>query len=233
MKHLVFGILFLASLQACTTLKSLQTVTPTIPDLGAVGTLKDGLFEKTYQTVSTPNFSIKVPVDLQLQPFTKNQWASYVRSQERKGVKVQDSLPPHNYLELHLADLVSVAQILNEATNVGLRTYLADDASLSMVSAISIRPTAQQEKRLLEAHRIQLVQDKGQLKLALENEGGVTHMLLRNLDSFNFKTSSFCWKQNRRGQPEIALIVPNGAACPSHTEKKAQKVIAKNNALKP
>jgi hypothetical protein len=43
-----------------------------------------------------------------------------------------------------------------------------------------------------------------------------------------FKTSEFCWGLNKRREPEIFDLVPEGTECSGDTYKSAKKVVKKN-----
>jgi len=220
---------FLLLLTACSSLKKFQTVDSRISCIGTVGTVKKGILHKEFHEIGQPSLVEGIAVSLQSKAFTKTTFNAYRKYRESQGKKVilsyNDSLQlAPRYLQLTISDKVGLVTLLNNEKNSGLRNYIEDDKSLKILTGISFVTNTQQKQLLADAAHLSLVQKDGRLTLEVHNREASTEIAMKSLEVFDFETSGFCWQENKRNQPVIAVLAANGSACPSGTEKSADKV---------
>lgn len=229
MKHQFGPLLCVLLLSACTTIKSLQTVDTVIPCIGSVGTTKGGVFSKEFKKVGEPKIFGPIEVSLQSTAFTKSTYQSYQKYRENLGKQVSTAFTDSSamatrFYELHIVDLVGVKQLLNHEKNADLRSYLEDDRSLSMLTGIAFVADPAQKQLLESAQHVSLIREDGHLTLQVQQGMGHTEVRMKSLEVFDFETSGFCWQENKRNRPEIAVLTRNGEGCPRGTEKSADKL---------
>lgn len=229
MKYSYLWLWLVVLLSACTTVKSLQSVESSIPCLGSVGTVKEGLFSKEFQKVGEPKIAAAVSASLSSKEFTKSTFTDYKKYRESLGKTVSlsyaDSLEiKPRYFQLHISDLVSLKSFLNDEANTGLLAYLEDDKNIEMLTGISFVAQMINEQQLKNAQHVHLIQKSNGLSLQVEDGNTTFEINMKELQVFDFSTASFCWQENKRSKPEIAVIAAYGQSCPKGTEKNAAKL---------
>ena len=216
-------------LAACTAVKGLQAVDPSIPHIGSVGTVVSTPLSKAFHKVGTPRITRPISVSVQSKAFTKASFKAYRKYRETLGkettIAFHDSLETlPRYYELRLNDLVALKNCLNHERNKGLLDYLGQDPAIRLLSGIAFVMDPGNGPELANADRIELTEQYGQLVLKAYGPSGSGTIGTGRLDVFDFTVNSFCWKTNGRNRTEIANIAPHGRSCPRGTEKRADKL---------
>lgn len=233
MKNNFVILLLVLLLNACSTFKSLQSVETEVPCVGAIGHLKSGVFSKAFQKVGKPNILEDIAVSVQRRNFTNSTFTAYRKSLEKKGKAIVfDSTQTQVYFDLRISDFVALREWLNHESNVAVLQYLENDTNLTLLTGISFVANMELEQLLEDAHHITLNETEGQLALQIHNTLGSSEIPMRSLEVFDFETSGFCWQEDKRGRPVIALIVESGKGCPREMEKNAWKLNGTKKYLK-
>jgi hypothetical protein len=85
-------------------------------------------------------------------------------------------------------------------------------------------------KEIASSDEIYLIQNRAKtLSLSLLTENKIFDQVeFTDGKIVKFKTSEFCWGLNKRREPEIFDLVPEGTECSGDTYKSAKKVVKKN-----
>jgi hypothetical protein len=222
-------VVFLALLfSACSTIDKLKTTVPAIPCIGSVGKVSGGIFSKAFQKVGEPEILSPISVTLKSEAFSQMTFNSYKKYREAQGkftsLNYTDSVEiKPRYFTMEVSDYVSLKSFLNGEKNRELRNYLEQDKNIEILTQVAF-VAPQLEQILFDAKHVSIIQENGRLAVQLESDFGRQRVAMNSLEVFDFKTATFCWNENKRGRPEIALINTRSQSCPKGTEKSADKL---------
>ncbi len=229
MKPTIAILLLALILHACSPLHYMQKVESQIPGIGSIGAYRSGLFKKDFQKVGEPVLDTPISVSIQsmgISPSIKAKYAKYLEAQAQEPmVEFQDSTAAQpRYYQIQITDIVGLSAQLNNEVNVTVRQYLQDDKGLQLLTKISFMADKQTEDQLQATNQYYVQSENGALVLKMGNGSGATEIKMASLQIFDFETSGFCWKRNKRGHLEIAHILMDGKSCPGETESNPNKL---------
>jgi hypothetical protein len=237
MKQKLSLLAMCVSIMACSSLKKWQSFENQTLSLGVVGETTDDVFTKSFREVGQPKLSHPITVDIQSVPFTKASFHKYKKYKDQVGepmfLEYNDSLESvPRFFKLRITDFVHFKEAFNSETNEGMLEYLMEDASLKLLTEVSLVADTSQEPILNMASLAQLIQKGNRFYLEVKNKGQFTEVHTHSFEIFDFETAGFCWQLNQRHKAEIATILENGQACSKGTENKAKKLDDTFNYLK-
>ena len=216
-------------LHACSPLHRMQKVESQIPGIGSIGAYRSGLFKKDFQKVGEPVLHTPISVSTQSMGFTSSIKAKYVKYLEAQAqepmVEFQDStaVQPRFY-QMQITDVVGLSAQLNNEANTTVRQYIQDDQGLQLLTSVSFMVDKQTEGKLQATDKYYIQSENGALVLKIGSGSGMEEIKMTSLQIFDFETSGFCWKRNKRGQLQIAHILLDGKSCPGETESNPNKL---------
>ncbi len=216
-------------LHACSPLHRMQKAESQIPSIGSIGAYRSGLFKKDFQKVGEPELVTPISVSIQsigFSPSTKAKYAKYLEAQAQEPmVESQDSTAVQpRYYQMQITDIVGLSTQLNNEVNATVRRYIQDDQGLQLLSMISFMSDKQTEDKLQATDQYYIQSENGALVLKIGSGSGAEGIKMTSLQIFDFETSGFCWKRNKRGHVEIANILIDGKSCPGETESNPNKL---------
>ena len=228
MKPTIVIILMALVLHACGPLHNVQKVESQIPGIGSIGAYRSGLFKKDIQKVGEPVLDRPISVSIQsigISPSIKAKYAKYLEAQAQEPmVEFQDSTAAQpRYYQMQITDIVGMTTQLNNEANTTVRQYIQDDQGLQLLTSVSFMVDKQTESKLKAMDQYYLYSQNGALVLKIGRGSGTEEIKMASLQTFDFETSGFCWKRNKRGHVEIAHILMDGKSCPGETESNPNK----------
>ncbi len=219
--------------------QSAHNITTQQVTLGCIGEGSTNLLPTSFKMVAQPNYNNSIKIQSTAIAFNKPLYKTYVKAKEIQSTKkveqVHDSIIPSlSFLELHIADNVSLITALNSSENEDLENYLSLNSTTDIVTDISIKLDEDimksirvadaifLEKVALKTYALQLYKDGNKTEVVHFNEGVV----------FAYKTSNFCWQENDRKRLTIVGLVDDYNACPNKTYRVAKRAKKKLNLYK-
>ena len=229
MKPTIAVMLMALVLHACSPLHRMQKVESQVPGIGSIGTSRSSLFKKDFLKVGEPLLEAPVSVSVQSVALTaskKAKYAKYLKAQALEPMVelVDTTAVQPRYYEMQITDMVGMGDQLNNTANKTLRQYLQEDQGLELLTKISFMGDKEMESQIKIADRYFLESKAGALVLKIGHGNGAQEIKMASLQIFDFESSSFCWKRNKRGQVEIAHILVDGNGCPGETESDPSKL---------
>lgn len=216
-----FILAFLFFLASCKPIQYKQSTDTSLPELGVLGIYTNYLLGKDYQPKTI--ISLSEPVRLQ--------W-EVTKIQKRKIFVEKDSLNPlrkdSTLVRFEILDKVGLMTQVN--ADKELMKYLRKNEGYKLVAEVTIHFPTNILKEIEASDEIYLMQDKSKtLSLSLLKDNKIFNQIeFTDGKIVKFKISEFCWGMNRRREPEIFDLVPEGTECSGDTYKTARKVVKKN-----
>ena len=161
--------------------------------------------------------------------FSKKTYRLYEEASHKQNAEFKinyiDSLAEKpKFVQLFIADKVSVLEQLNNKQNEKVKNYLKIQPEAEIVTSISFALNQQKLQNLQKAENIFLIQ-KGYKRYGIElyKEGELIDQLEMNeAVVFAYKKGSFCWQEDTKHKLKVVNIV-EGEGCPSNTYSKAKR----------
>ncbi|WP_306013951.1 MULTISPECIES: hypothetical protein [unclassified Allomuricauda] len=225
-------LIFMAAMFcSCGPLRQLQKSGSQVPVLGSIGQQQSSLFKKEFQKVGEPHLATPISVSLESTPLSGKARARYNRFRERMGraplTQTMDTtqLTGLKYYQIEINDAVHLVEALNDALNANLRTYLKENTKLEVISSMYFVVNADLSEKMDETEKLYLTTDQsGALSLKMGNARNGDSIKLSDMYIFDYRTASFCWNKDKRGQLQIAQILFDGGACPGNTKANPEKL---------
>jgi hypothetical protein len=232
---LFISVLFLAN---CASYKAKkQEAQLNLPALGSIVKTKGDLLYAATESIGIPKW-YNLEVAIQELPFNADSYFTYAKHIHNAGkintIPYNDSLRfKPKYIRLQLQNRIEVTKVLNKESLRETREYISLDKNHKLVSAIDVAFTENEIANFNSAQGAYLTMDKfANLILVLNKENGKQEFLFKDLPSFNYKLSSFCWGEDRYHNVRIENIVSAGDGCPKNTYQKASKIKSNREYLK-
>nr|WP_286942898.1 hypothetical protein [Allomuricauda sp.] len=224
--YLLLAGLFLA---ACSSMSGLQKLESKVPCIGSVGKEYSTLFKKEFQKVGEPTLATSVGVSLNSHAFDKKSYSKYAHYSKNLGKKAMvayvDSVDTKTrFYTLKITDLVNLQSQFNSKKNEALKTYMATDNNLCLLSGISFVARPNLQEIIENAHHFYISDSKEGLTLEAHSGMGSTKIKMASLEVFDFSTAEVCWTKNKFGKNEVATFLVEGRSCPGDTEKTPKKL---------
>jgi hypothetical protein len=234
----VFIFLFAIMLMSCNAYKAKkQEALLTLPELGTVVKTKGGLLYSATESIGIPKWK-NLKVDIQELPFNLDSYVAYSKHMQSAGkvntIPYNDSLRfKPKYIRLQLPNKIAITTLLNNENNRAIRDYISLDKDYKLVMAIDVAFTENEIATLNNATGVHLAQDKlGNLVLELNTTNSKQAYLVKDLPSFKYTLSSFCWGEDRYHNLRVENLVAQGDGCPKNTYQKASKIKSNREYLK-
>jgi hypothetical protein len=229
MKPTIAILLLALIIYACGPLHHMQKTGYPIPCIGAIGKQRSTLFSKSFLKVGEPQLSEPIAVTLQSVAFTPSQLAKYTKHHKSQGGKSKiiqgDSTNVQQwYYRAIISDAVGLTKQLNSMDNQPVTDYLKEDKELELLTGISFFTNEETSLQINTVEYYFINEINGALTLELLGDDGRFQIKMSSLQIFDFQTSNFCWKRNKRGHVEIAHILMDGKSCPGETESNPNKL---------
>ena len=222
---------------SCSPMQNLKESGGGNPSLGVVGKDIKNVFKKNFLQLGKPIINRTLAVSVREVPFSKSKYKTYQNNHLQTGEKLAidyiDSLPKPTYIDLEISDKINLLSLLNTAENSDVRSYLAQDAHNSIVTAISVTVQPHIKALLLEAEALYLKESKYGLfvlEVAKGRERSEVAFTVREI--FDYQLSGFCWRKDNYGNKIIEAIAMGNENCPRGTEQKAYKLDETKSYLK-
>jgi hypothetical protein len=159
------------------------------------------------------------------------QWEE-IKIQKREIFIKKDSLTPpqkdSTLIAFEILDKVGLLEQMN--TDKELMKYLRKNEKYRLVSQVTVHFPDAILQQIRSSDEIYLAQTKAKtLSLRLFKDNKVFDQIEFTQGKIvKFKTSEFCWALNKRREPEIFDLVPEGIECQGETYRTAKKAQKKN-----
>ncbi|WP_394973707.1 hypothetical protein [uncultured Croceitalea sp.] len=228
--HNIFLVLLSMAVLGCSSYKAKkQEAQLILPELGTLVKTKGGILYSAVEQIGTPNWK-NLKVEVQQLPFNIESYVTYAKHMRRAGkinsIPYNDSLRyKPKYLRLQLLDKVNYTVILNEDKTKELRNYLSLDENHRLVTAIDVAFTEDDMQLLLNAPNVLLTKDNyNNMVIEVTNGNTKTSFPVKDLPTFNYGLSAFCWGEDRYHNRRIQNIVSEEFKCPKGSYLKASKI---------
>lgn len=192
-----------------------------LPELGTLGIYTTYLLGNDYQPKTITNLSKSIRL----------QWEETTLQKREIFVK-EDSLSPSQkdsiLITFEVLDKVGLLEQMN--ADKDLMKYLRKNEKYRLVSQVTVHFPEAVLKQIRSSDEIYLTKTKAKtLSLSLlRNNKSIDQIEFIEGKIVKFKTSSFCWALNKRREPEIFDLVPEGTECQGETYRTAKKAEKKN-----
>jgi hypothetical protein len=212
---------FLFILASCKPIQYKKSTDISLPELGTVGIYTTYLLGNDYQPKTLANLS--EPVRLQWEE-TKIQKRDLFIKVDSLSSKHKDS----TLISFEVLDKVGLLKQMN--ADKDLMKYLRKNEKYKLVTQVTVHFPNSILKEIASSDEIYLIQNRAKtLSLSLLTENKIFDQVeFTDGKIVKFKTSEFCWGLNKRREPEIFDLVPEGTECSGDTYKSAKKVVKKN-----
>ncbi|TXG34845.1 hypothetical protein [Seonamhaeicola maritimus] len=236
---LLFG--FMLCVCSCKTINiaTAQTKTTQQVILGSISADKEFIFQKEINHSAIPSYN--VPIKLMVTPkiFTKQSYKAYAKAQGLQpyniNVKYVDSLPEKpKYIQLQIADKVTLLKALNGEENNGIKDYISHNKYANVLTSISMALNKQDLVGVLKAESLFLVENGYKTyALQLYNDGKKGRTIAFNQGVvFEYKATNCCWQENKKHDIDIVDLVGGYASCPNNTYRSASRAKKQINPYK-
>lgn len=217
-------ILFLVALITIVSCKPLfyrQSTDTSLPELGTMGIYTSYLLGYDYQPKTIANLTN--PVRLK--------WEE-IKIKKREIFIKKDSLSPplkdSILISFEILDKVGMLKQMN--VDKELMKYLRKNEKYKLVSQVTVHFPDNILQEIQSSDEVYLIQSKTKtLSLSLLKNNKIFNQIeFTDGKMVKFKTTEFCWGLNKRREPEIFDLVPEGTECNGDTYKSAKKVEKKN-----
>ena len=214
-------LITLLSFASCKPIQYRQTTDVSLPELGTLGIFTTYVLGNDYQPKTIANLTD--PVRLQWETITLQKREIFIK---------RDSLSPpqksSTLITFEILDKVGLLEQMN--ADKDLMKYLRKNEKYRLVSQVTVHFPDEILQQIRSSDEIYLAQTKAKtLSLRLLRNNKVFGQLEFTQGRIvKFKTSSFCWALNKRREPEIFDLVPEGTECQGETYRTAKKAEKKN-----
>lgn len=214
-----------------------KTMEPLI--LGNIGSGKEFILQNKFNNVSYPTYTKPIKVSASKKPFDKSTYKSFLKAKQSQSntvnIKYVDSIKEKPYyLELNIADRVTLVNALNDKINDDVKEYLSINPSANLITNLSIAFNQDHLKKVVQAKSIFLIEKPLKtytLKLLTSNNK--TEFLNFNEGIvFGYKTANCCWKENGTRELNIVDLVSTYSNCPNNAYRSANRAKKKINYFK-
>jgi len=206
--------------------------------LGSIGNAQNIFTLKEFNTVGIPSFNTPLQIKATFSKFTKATHKAYLKSKERiskDSIEIKwDSIPSNlNFVELQIADKITLIKAINASENTDLKDYLNINNALQIVTQISVAFSNAIEEQLKDADAIFLEEVNFKIYELVVYKNGKKTSVIKFNDGFVFayKVNHFCWKEIK-GKLKIVDIIDEYDTCPFKTYRQSKKAKEKLNLYK-
>lgn len=230
MRPTVYVLLLAMLLNACGSMPNItKNVTQNTPNIGAIGVNKTTLLKTEFTKIGEPNLAKPLELSLKAVPFNKSVFKAYTTYKARKGetpttVYVDSLSIKPKYYTLTLTDHIGLKSELNDVSNNAVLNYLETDRQYGVITQVTFVTNSSFEEWVDNADNFYITEHRNHLRLEFKSSLQSQFLDFEQLEIFDYEFSTFCWKENMYGKPEIAVISVNGGFCPKNTEKDAVKL---------
>ncbi|GAB1856641.1 hypothetical protein MHTCC0001_14760 [Flavobacteriaceae bacterium MHTCC 0001] len=207
--------------------------------LGSIGSEKDFLLQKHFNSSALPSYRKPIRVQAVKKQFNKQTYKAYQDAATLQSAKIPvtyiDSLPNKpKYLQLQIADKVTLIEALNSEENSGVQEYLDHNAHAQVLTRISIVLKEEDMQGMIDADAIFLTEkrSKNYVLEVHKAEGAIATIRLNQGIIFQYQVSNCCWQENARHDIEVADLVGTYTQCPKSTYRSSQRAKKRANHYK-
>lgn len=217
----IFILVLFFIVTACKPIQYKEAVDITFPELGTLGIYITYMLGTDYQPKTTINLS--EPIRLQKEEISIQKRRVFIKKDS-----LQSPLRDSTLINFEILDKIGLITQLN--ADKDLMKYLRKNESYKLVSHVTVHFPSTILMEIKSSDEIYLTQNKTKtLSLTLFKDNKAYQQVEFSSGKIvRFKTSEFCWGLNRRREPEIFDLIPDGTECGSNTYKTANKVEKKN-----
>ncbi|WP_034045132.1 hypothetical protein [Wocania ichthyoenteri] len=216
-----------------------QTNTTQPVSLGSIGTGKDFILQKGFNNTAVPSYKAPIKLAIKVKGFNKQSFKSFTKAKAVQSANVSinyiDSVANKpKYIQLQIADKVSLIKQLNGKENTQEKRYLSHNPYAKILTSITIAFSQKDIQRItsadavfliensLKTYALQLHKTKGDKEIIAFNEGVV----------FEYQASNSCWQENSRHNFDIVDLVSALNDCPKKTYRSPKRAKKKINYFK-
>jgi len=203
--------------------------------LGSIGSGNDFLFQTGFNNAAIPIYNQPIKVAVKIIFFNKQTFKAFEKAKTLQSVNVVidyiDSLAiKPKYIELQIADKVTVISALNLKENSDVKAYLGHNTYANVITSMSLALNPNDLESIIQADAVFLVEKTPKIYvLQLYKKNKKTGIIFFNQGVvFKYKTSNCCWQENKTHEINIVDLVSEYNNCPKRTHrsaKRAQKTI--------
>ncbi|GAA4234260.1 hypothetical protein GCM10022291_13290 [Postechiella marina] len=212
-----------------------QTNTQQKVSIGSLGSGKDFILQKNYNSAALPSYSKPIKVSVFIKPFTKQTYKSFLKASasqsEHVSINYTDSIKVKpQYIQFKIADKVELIEALNAKENLRVKTYLGHNSSTNIVTSISMAFNRANLDVIKQASGVFLIEYLSkQYALQLYKDGVKSEIIqFKEGVVFAYNTSNCCWQEDTRHRTNIVDIVDKYNRCPNKTFRSANKAKTEN-----
>lgn len=205
--------------------------------LGSVGLDKDFMLQKGFNSVALPTYKEPIKVSVLAVAFTKSRFKTFMEANKRQSANVTlvDSITKNlMFVQLDIADNITLINALNQSENSHVKTYLRNNKQANILTTISIAFNQKDFDAIMNADAVFLVESSPKTyALQLYKDGQKTELVKFNQGTvFGFDISNCCWQENEKRQLNIVDLITDYRNCPNNTYKSANRAKQKVNYFK-
>ncbi|WP_142785725.1 hypothetical protein [Changchengzhania lutea] len=239
MIFLFFSLILLVSCKTIISNQFSQTKTTQQVNLGSVGLDKDFLLQQEFNNAAIPTYNKPIKLRVSIKSFNKQTYKILTKAKVSQPANFSviyiDSIPKKpQYLQLQIADKVSVLEDLNSKANYSLKDYLILNKRTNIITDISIALNQNDLENIANADAVFLVEESYK-KYVLQYYKTSTEVEKISFSEgiiFGYKTANCCWQENSKHQLSIVDLVSDFNNCPNKTYRSANRAKKKINYFK-
>lgn len=214
-------LITLLSFAYCKPIQYRQTTNVSLPELGTLGIYTSYLLGNDYQPKTIANLTD--PVRLQWEAITLQKREIFIKKDSLARPQKDSTL-----ISLEILDKVGLLNQVN--ADKDLMKYLRKNEKYKLVSQITVHFSAEILQQIRSSDEIYLAQTKAKtLSLSLLKDNKVFDQIEFTQGKIvRFRTFAFCWALNKRREPEIFDLMPEGNECQGETYRTAKKAEKKS-----
>lgn len=221
MRVFLFFYVFFILIVSCKPIQFRQAKDVALPELGAIGIYTSYLLGNDYQPKAITNLT--EPVRLQWEEIKIKKRGIFIKKDSLSPLQKDSML-----ISFEILDKIGLLKQMN--TDKDLMKYLRKNEKYKLVSKVTVHFPDNILQQVQSSDEIYLNQSKAKtLSLnLLKNNMVFTQIEFTDGKIVKFKTTEFCWGLNKRREPEIFDLIPEGSECSGETYKTAKKAEKKN-----
>lgn len=216
-------ILLFVVVASCKPIQYKQSTDVSLPELGTLGIYNTYLLGNDYQPKTITD--LNDPVRLKWEEIKIQKREIFIK---KDSLSLSSPQKDSTLISFDILDKVGLLEQMN--ADKDLMKYLRKNEKYKLVSEVTVHFPNNILQEIQSSDEVYLIQSKTKtLSLRLLKDNKIFNQIeFADGEIVKFKTTEFCWGLNKRREPEIFDLVPDGTECSGDTYKSAKKVEKKN-----
>lgn len=232
-KTLIIAIILGVFVFGCKTASIFEfSYTPTTQyvQLGNLGSSKDFILQQGYNNRGIPHYKTPIKLTITNKLFTKQNYKTFAKAKALQSanvdIKYVDSIvvKPY-YVQLQIADQITLIESLNNQENKGVKGYLMGHSTANLITSVSMAFNQNDLNKIKQAEAAFLV-EHGLKTYAIQlyNDGKKAEIIPFNKGVvFGYDTAYCCWQEDNKHRMQIIGLVNEFNQCPYNTYRNSKR----------